>query len=112
MPRPYGSQNLQIPDPPFIYEFGTSKIILMPKQDKIGTNDDGSDMFQWSFDGQVEIAGKIDEKNNFEMSLEELQAFEIAVKVSVRWVNKMEKEKEKLESQLEELQAKLAFLQR
>ena len=110
MPRPFGSQNLQVPDPPFVFEFGSAKIILMPKQVEVTT--DGLVDREWFFEGQLELNGKIDEKNNFEMSLEELQEFEVAVKVSVRWTAKMDKDKEKLEGQLADLQAKLAFLQR
>ena len=46
------------------------------------------------------------------MSLEELEELEILIKLSVRWTIKMEREKEKLETQLEDLKKKLAFLQR
>jgi hypothetical protein len=113
MTRPVGSKNIQIPDPPFVLEFGSQiKVILTPKQVKYEVADDGSDECDWSFDGQLEINGKLDEKANFEMSLEDLEDLETLVKVATRWTTKMDREKEKLESQLEELQKKLSFLQR
>jgi len=105
MPRPIGTPNLQIPDPPFVLEFGPSlNVILTPKQvpgEKKGE-------FEWEFD--VAIEPHKDEKAI--MSLEELQELELMSKLSVRWTIKMEREKEKLETQLEDLKKKLAFLQR
>jgi hypothetical protein len=109
MSRPIGVPNLQIPDPPFIFTFGEHiNLVLSPKQVEGETKGE----FGWAFDVQLEINGKIDEKNNTEMSLEDLEDLETAVKVSVRWTTKMDREKDKLESQLEDLKKKLAFLQR
>ena len=105
MPRPMGTPNLQIPDPPFVLEFGTSlNVVLTPKQ--VPGKVKGE--FEWEFD--VAIEQHKDEKPI--MSLEELQELEIMTKLSVRWTVKMEREKEKLETQLEDLKKKLSFLQR
>jgi hypothetical protein len=105
MPRPIGTPNLQIPDPPFVLEFGPSlNVILTPKQvpgEKKGE-------FDWEFDVVVEHM----EGEKPIMSLSELQELELMSKLSVRWTIKMEREKEKLETQLEDLKKKLAFLQR
>jgi len=105
MPRPIGTPNLQIPEPPFVLEFGTSlNVILTPKQvpgEKKGE-------FVWAFD--IALEQHKDEKPV--MSLEDLQELELMTKLSVRWTTKMDREKDKLESQLEELKKKLSFLQR
>jgi len=105
MPRPMGTPNLQIPDPPFVLEFGPSlNVILTPKQvpgEKKGE-------FEWEFDVAIERH----EKEKAIMSLEELEELALMTKLSVRWTTKMEREKEKLETQLEDLKKKLSFLQR
>ena len=105
MPRPIGTPNLQIPDPPFVLEFGPSmNVILTPKQvpgEKKGE-------FEWEFD--IAIEPHKDEKPI--MSMADLQELELMTKLSVRWCSKMDREKDKLEAQLEDLKSKLAFLKR
>lgn len=108
MPRPVGSQNLVIPDPPFVLEFGSGlTVVLNPKQTKPKTKGEEP---TWLFDVQCEINDVSYEAGT--MSLEELQDLEVAARLSIRWTVKMEREKEKLESQLEDLKKKLSFLQR
>ena len=105
MPRPIGTPNLQIPDPPFVLEFGPSlNVILTPKQvpgEKKGE-------FAWEFDIAIEAM----EGEKPIMSMADLQELELMTKLSVRWCSKMDREKDKLEAQLEDLKSKLAFLKR
>jgi hypothetical protein len=105
MPRPYGTPNLQVPDPPFIAVLGKAKAILTPHRIEVVDND-GIKGFGWEFDVTFEHTTAT------KMTLDDVKDLEIMFKLIARWATKMDHDQEKLEGQLEELKKKLSFLQR
>ena len=103
MGRPVGTKNVRVPDPPFVLEFGDSaKVILTPRQRSGKAEGD----FVWYF----EVAFENVEAT--EMTMEGVLALETMVKMSLRWTTKIDREREKLEQQLEDLKKQLTGLQR
>ena len=103
MPRPLGSKNIEIPDPPFVIPLGEhAKMVLTPYQ-KTTKKDEP---FEWAF--KVSFDNALDD----EMDLEALHEFEACAHMALRWVTRVEREKERLEQQLQALKDKLEFLRR
>ena len=103
MGRPVGTKNVRVPDPPFVLEFGDSaKVILTPRQ----RDGEAKGEFVWYFEVSFENAEAA------EMSMEGVLALENMVKMSLRWTTKIDREREKLEQQLEDLKKQLSGLQR
>jgi hypothetical protein len=97
MARPYGSKNIPIPEPPFEFSLGSSKIVIEAKIDK-----DNEWLFPITLDG----------KKVCSWSLEELQDFVFGIRAATRYPEKVERERSKLSAKISKMEEELAFLKR
>jgi hypothetical protein len=89
-----GSKNLEVPDPPFVFEDGEgNSMIITPDKDK-----QGKITFTVSTSGTLILDNE---------GLIDLEQF---IRVSARWLSRVQKEQEKLQKQIAQLEEKLSFL--
>lgn len=108
MARPYGSKNLTIVDPPYEMDLGDGVLTLDVDIEK--TKIDKKDVLVGHFTLTVTDSAK--KKVSIKFDAADLENFKTVITIASRFITKKEKELQRIQNQMAQLEERLSFLKR